>query len=165
MSLVRDIMSTPVVTVREDTPLADVAALMLERRIGCLPVVAADGRALGIVTESDFGARARYFPFSRERAPQLFGEWMTRGHVEEDYAAAGTRPVSAIMTPHLMTVCEDDSIESAIERLLETGLVRLPVLRDGVPVGIIARHDLLKLMRARGVPPPRPDQSRSAKTT
>jgi CBS domain-containing protein len=50
---VKDVMATSVVTVEPATPLADAAALMMERKIGCLPVVAGE-RLAGILTEGDF---------------------------------------------------------------------------------------------------------------
>lgn len=50
---VKDVMRTEVVTTRPDTPLAEAAGRMLERKIGCLPVVDAD-RLVGILTEGDF---------------------------------------------------------------------------------------------------------------
>lgn len=50
--LVRDSMSSPVITIEADAHLEDAAALMLAHRIGGLPVVAAGG-LVGIVTESD----------------------------------------------------------------------------------------------------------------
>lgn len=53
MLVIKDIMSTDLVTTTPDTPLADAARVMLERKIGCLPVVEA-GRLVGILTESDF---------------------------------------------------------------------------------------------------------------
>jgi len=49
---VRDAMSSPAVSVRPDEDLADAARLMLEDRIGSLPVVE-DGRVVGIITETD----------------------------------------------------------------------------------------------------------------
>ncbi len=45
-----------------------------------------------------------------------------------------------------MKVTEDNSIEEVIELLLYRELNRIPVVRDDVPVGIIARYDLLKLI-------------------
>lgn len=51
------VMTRDVVTVAPETPLAEAAALMLERKIGCLPVLR-DGRLAGILTESDFVRRA-----------------------------------------------------------------------------------------------------------
>jgi CBS domain-containing protein len=49
---IKEIMSTPVVTVSPDTPVRDAARLMMAKKIGCLPVV--DGeRLVGLVTETD----------------------------------------------------------------------------------------------------------------
>lgn len=53
MLVVKDVMSTEPVTTSADAPLAEAARLMLERKIGCLPVLE-DGRLVGILTESDF---------------------------------------------------------------------------------------------------------------
>jgi CBS domain-containing protein len=47
------VMSAPVVTVRPDAELADAARLMLEDKVGLVPVVGDDGRVVGIVTETD----------------------------------------------------------------------------------------------------------------
>lgn len=51
-TLVRDVMTTDLVTVTEDTPLHELAALMVEKRVNRLPVVR-DGRLVGIVTRDD----------------------------------------------------------------------------------------------------------------
>ena len=51
--LVKEAMTEDVVTVAPDATIAEAAALMIERRIGCLPLVE-DGKLVGIVTESDF---------------------------------------------------------------------------------------------------------------
>ncbi|MCW5880625.1 MAG: CBS domain-containing protein [Anaerolineae bacterium] len=50
---VQRIMSRHVVTVTPDTPLADAAQLMIERKISGLPVMSDDGRIIGMITESD----------------------------------------------------------------------------------------------------------------
>lgn len=50
----RDVMARDLVTVREDTPIADAGLLMWNNKLGCLPVVDDDGKLLGIVTEADF---------------------------------------------------------------------------------------------------------------
>jgi len=52
----RDVMTTPVITVTPETPVADVAALLLERRISGVPVVEG-GRLLGVVSEGDLMRR------------------------------------------------------------------------------------------------------------
>ena len=53
--LVKEVMSTDLLTTTPDTPLVEAARVLMERKIGCLPVVE-DGRLVGIVTEADFVA-------------------------------------------------------------------------------------------------------------
>jgi CBS domain-containing protein len=54
--VVKELMTSDVITTTPDTLLADAARVLVERKIGCLPVVEA-GRLVGIITESDFVAR------------------------------------------------------------------------------------------------------------
>ena len=51
----KDVMATDVLTTTPDTPLAEAARVLMERKIGCLPVIK-DGRFVGILTEGDFVA-------------------------------------------------------------------------------------------------------------
>jgi CBS domain-containing protein len=53
MLVVKDVMTTDPATASPDEPLADAARRMIERKIGCLPVLE-DGKLVGILTESDF---------------------------------------------------------------------------------------------------------------
>lgn len=53
--LVKEVMGTDVITTRPDTPLVEAARVLVERKIGCLPVVE-DGHLIGILTEGDFVA-------------------------------------------------------------------------------------------------------------
>jgi CBS domain-containing membrane protein len=53
MLLVKDVMTVDPVTIGPDAPVAEAARLMLERKLGCLPVIE-DGKLAGILTESDF---------------------------------------------------------------------------------------------------------------
>jgi CBS domain-containing membrane protein len=54
---VKDLMATEVVTTTPETLLAEAARLMMERKIGCLPVLK-NGHLVGIITEGDFVALA-----------------------------------------------------------------------------------------------------------
>ena len=51
---VRDVMVTDLITSRAETPLSEAAQLMLDKRLGCLPVVDGDNVLVGILTQSDF---------------------------------------------------------------------------------------------------------------
>ncbi len=122
------------------------ARILLQHGIGCVPVVNGEGELTGIITESDFTGRERGFPFSAYRAPQVFGEWVGKVDIKRIYEAARSRTAGEIMTRDVLTSAEDETVRDAVVRMMKHNVHRLPVLRDRVPVGIIARHDLLKLM-------------------
>jgi CBS domain-containing protein len=146
---VQEIMVQPVVTVREGTSLEEVARLLLDRRIGGVPVVDGRGNLCGIVTESDFVAKDRGFPFSPfslYRHPQVLGRWLPKEGVEQIYRAARTMTAEEVMTTNVVTVTEDDPVEEAMKRMLRHEVHRTPVVRGGVPVGMVTRHDLLQMM-------------------
>lgn len=149
----RDIMTHPVQTVREDCTLEIAARTMLEHNIGCLLVTDTKGELAGIVTESDFAAKEKAVPFTVYRFPQVFGEWLPKDGVEKIYAAARSRCVGEFMSREVECLDVDDNLETVIGKMQRTGFHRLPVVAGRVPVGIIARHDLLRLMVAGdGVP-------------
>jgi len=141
-------MTKPVRAVVENCSLAEAAQAMLANNIGCLLVTDDHGKLAGIVTESDFAAKEKGIPFSLYRFPQILGQWMPPESVERMYAAARTRPVSEIMSRAVTSVSEDDSIDTVIRTMLRTGFHRIPVVANGIPAGMITRHDLLKLMIA-----------------
>lgn len=143
---VRQIMFAPVITIDENCSLEEAAKIMLEHDVGGLPVVDDRGQLSGIVTESDFVAKEKGIPFSIYRFPQMFGEWMPHEHVERIYESARRRAVREIMSRDVVTVTEVDTLETVLEKMLQSGLHRLPVVRDGKPVGMVTRHDLLRLM-------------------
>ena len=55
--LVKDVMSSPAVTIPEDTPIDKTAQLMSNVRLGCIIVTSKKGKALGIITENDLVTR------------------------------------------------------------------------------------------------------------
>lgn len=145
---VKEIMTQPVISVRDDTPLEEVALLMLEHRIGGVPVLDDRGELVGIITESDFTAKEKCLPFSLFRAPQLFGRWMGAGEAAHLYEEARGLPAREAMTRSVVTIGEDDPVEDVLELMLRNDINRVPVIgMGGVPIGIVARHDLLRMMR------------------
>lgn len=145
----KEIMTKPVRVVPEDCTLETAALMMLEHGMGCLPIVNAKGKLVGILTESDFAGQEKGIPFSLYKFPQVFGEWMPKDGVEKMFDAARTRTVGEFMNRRVVTIDIEDSVEAAITAMQRTGYHRIPVLEDGAPVGIITRHDLLRLMVGR----------------
>jgi len=145
----KEIMTQPVRVVPEDCSLEAAALMMLENSMGCLPIVNTQGKLVGILTESDFAGQEKGIPFSLYKFPQVFGEWMPKDGVEKMFEAARTRKVSEFMHRNVTTIDVEDSVETAITAMQRTGYHRIPVVSDGAPVGIITRHDLLRLMVGR----------------
>lgn len=143
---VKEIMSQPVITVREDDSLEEVARVILENNFGGVPVVDSSGGITGIITESDFGAKEKSIPFSTFRSTQILGEWLSGNEIENIYEAARSRRAKEIMTSPVMVVSENDPVEKAAELLVKYDVNRLPVVRGRLPVGIVARRDLLRMM-------------------
>lgn len=146
---VRDIMSAPVITVRENALAPEVARVMQEHDIGAVVVVDAEGRLRGLVTESDLTGPGRCVPFSLALAPVIFGaRAATPAELERIYAMAQTLPARAFMAETVQTAEEDEDVAAVVHRMLERGLKHVPVVREGRPVGMVARHDLLRLLEA-----------------
>jgi CBS-domain-containing membrane protein len=64
---VRDVMTQDVVTVDEHAAFKEVAGLLTERRVSALPVLDADGRVVGVVSEADLMLKEE-FPEGHRRA-------------------------------------------------------------------------------------------------
>ncbi len=145
--LVSEIMTSPVKTVRKDALLKEVAATMVKHSVGCLPVVDEGGRLIGIISETDFLGAMRNVPFSRETGHVLFGKWTDgRGIVRSCREAVDLKLDDFIRT-RVVTVEETDTVEDAVTKMLKNRVHRLPVVKEGKPVAMFARRDLLKLFK------------------
>lgn len=113
---VRDVMTAPVVAVRPDARLEDVAHALAARRIGAVPVVDRRDRVVGVVAESDLLS-----------AP----------------ATSATTAAEVMSTP-VVVVEPEAALEEAQRAMAEHRIGRLPVV-DGRRrlIGILARRDLL----------------------
>ncbi len=148
----KDVMTTTVVTVPPDARVEHIAALLLEQSISGVPVVDADGRLLGIVTEGDLMRRPE-IGTERHRGwwLRLFGDERERA---SEYARAHGSQAADVMTRNVVTVREETSV-GEIARLLEEHRVkRVPVVRGDKVVGIVSRANLLQVLAARPAPPP-----------
>lgn len=125
-----EVMSRPPVTVEPDTLVKDAARVMAERHVSGLPVVEG-GRLVGMVTEGDL----LRLEIGTEPSTQ-----MTR---LPDHAP---RRVGDVMTTDVITVEEDTDLGVCVQRMLQAGVKRVPVVRAGAVVGIISRHDVMRVL-------------------
>jgi len=141
---VGDFMTIQVVTIPPDFPVSDAARLMLERKISGLPVVDATDHVVGIVTEHDLLRRQADRPGSK---PPHWLQLMTEpARITNEFVRFQEAKVEEVMTRHPLTIMEDTPIEVACRLIEKRGIKRLPVVRDGRLVGIVARADLVRAL-------------------
>lgn len=141
----RDLMSTPVVTILPDATIGAAARVMLERGTSCLAVVDDQDHLVGILTHTDFGLHPRFRPLT-ENVYSLLGSSATPQHIREVSHTVSNKLVKDVMHHPVTTVKEDTPIEEITQLMLDQGIHRVPVVRDSHVVGIITRHDFLKLI-------------------
>jgi predicted transcriptional regulator len=149
--LAREIMSTPVVSVMPSQPVAEIAALLRDRRIGGMPVID-HGKLVGMVTELDLIHRHE-IGTDQVSDPRPWWRRMRREDVcVRAYVKSHGRIASYVMATPVHVV--DDSAElPKVASVLDFHRVgRVPVMRGNRVVGIIARADLVRALARQPVP-------------
>ena len=137
----KDVMTSPVITVALDTPVPDIAELLLTHRISGLPVVDQDGRAVGIISEGDLLRRVETGT-DRPRARWL--EMLVGRNVQAaDFLKTHGRCARDVMSRPVHSVSPNTEIAEIADLMEDKRIKRAPVLVDGRPVGIISRANLL----------------------
>jgi CBS domain-containing protein len=142
-----DIMSRDVAVVHPDTSMRSLLRLMAERRISGVPVVDGEGRIVGMVSEGDVIRWHDGLDQKQEHWLDQLGEGLDVPPAFVGWMQARHESVHAVMRPgEPITVTEDTPVRE-IEALMTTrDIKRVPVLRDGRIVGIVARSDLVRLL-------------------
>ncbi|MBX5223135.1 MULTISPECIES: CBS domain-containing protein [unclassified Rhizobium] len=141
----KSVMTTDLITVSPETTVAEAARCMLIHHITAVPVVDADNRPLGLVSEGDvmrhFGSqfqskRAQWLRMLAEGeklAPEFLAEIrLNQQHVRE------------IMNETIIAADEEASLAELADLMLKHRIKRVPILRDGVLVGIVSRADVVR---------------------
>ncbi len=119
---VKDFMEAPPVLVNEDTTIDDAASTMWNKGIGSVIVVDKDGKMAGIVTASDI----------------IFA--VTKSLIGREV------PVSGIMSKTSIMAIPNESVLTAINRMMKENVRHLPVIeKNGTPVGIISTRDTMSI--------------------
>jgi len=137
-------MTGRVVTIHPESPIAEAAQLMLGNNVSGLPVTDAAGKIVGIVTEHDL--LRRHTDGSGSHPPHWLQFMIKRQEMANECACFHEAKVAEVMTRNPLTVTEDTPIEEACRLIGEHGFKRLPVVRDGRLVGIVARADLVRAL-------------------
>ncbi|MDZ7852116.1 MAG: CBS domain-containing protein [Halomonas sp.] len=136
-----DVMTTNVITVTSDTEVSEIASLLVEHGISAVPVIDADDKVLGIVSEGDLMRRV-------ENDSDQHKSWWLKlfggGSNAVDYVKSHGRKASEIMTPTPLTINEDEPLHRIASLLEKRRIKRVPVVRDGKLVGIVSRSNVLR---------------------
>jgi len=138
----RDVMTTNVVSVSESAPVHEVVALLLKHRISAVPVVNEAGRVVGMVSEGDLLRPEGSAALGSERAWWLAAILAGEGGMGT-YSKARGETAGAVMSRKVITVTEETSLPQIASMLERFHIKRVPVVRNGVLVGIVSRANLL----------------------
>jgi CBS domain-containing protein len=130
---VREIMSSPVVTVPPGMPVKEVAKVLVTQGISAVPVVD-DGALVGILSEADL-VPLELVPDPRAHLAPL-----------PEASPTASRIASEAMTRAVIALPEEADVADAGRLMLERRIKSIPVLRGRRVVGVVARRDLLEVL-------------------
>jgi CBS domain-containing protein len=131
--LVRDVMTSPAITVSPRTSVKEGLRVLDRHRVTALPVVAPDGRLVGIVSEADLLHDAVRHD---ERAHLI----------PHEQIQTAPRSIEDVMSTLSLTVSPDSDLSEAVELMTGTAVKSLPVLERGRVVGVVSRSDIVRLL-------------------
>jgi CBS domain-containing protein len=135
-------MTTAILTVTPETDVGEIARTMLDKHISAIPVIAADGSLVGIVSEGDLIHRAE--AETRRRPSWWLRLLATPEEPAERYLREFGRRASDVMTKDVITVEPDTPLTEIASMLEKFHIKRVPVLEGKRLVGIVSRANLLR---------------------
>jgi CBS domain-containing protein len=129
----RQIMTSPVLTVRPDTTVREAATLLLEHRITAAPVLDAGGELIGIVSGSDLVVdRFGHDPRNQVRP------------VEDE--PPGPQTVGEVMTTPVIALGPSADAADLAQTMLDSDVRSIPIVEGAAVLGIVSRRDLLRTL-------------------
>lgn len=141
-----DIMQREVVSVRASDTVEEVERILADAGVSGVPVLAADGKVLGVLSTSDLVER-----YANREDPA----GMPLTSVDDDgndiTLEPGTRDAlrltaADMMTPEAETIAPDTNLREVARRMVDGGIHRLLVVEDGRLAGILSTIDILRAL-------------------
>jgi CBS domain-containing protein len=154
-----DIMTRQVVAVAPDTPVREVAKLMVDQRISAVPVMD-HGKLVGILSENDL---ARRIELGTDKTRSSWLQFFTsEDTILTEYVHARGQIAGDVMTTKVVTVTPDIPIKDIAEILETRHIKRVPVVDGGKVVVIVSRANLIQALAAVASPSTKPTQADDA---
>lgn len=142
--LVRDVMTRDPVTVEPSSTVKDIAHQLLSRDIRAVPVVDVGDVVVGMVGESDLISRAGYPAVRSHHLANLLQDAIMEHRRHWSERAEGLT-AGEIMTVEPIYCRPDEQVSVVARRMLRADVRTVPVIDEGRLVGVLSRHDLLRL--------------------
>jgi CBS domain-containing protein len=146
-----DLMTTGAATVSPWDSVAEAARTMVNYGVSGLPVIDAEGRPVGMLTERDLLRRSEIG--TDHKRPRWLEMWLEPGDLAQEYSRAHGRRVEDIMSRDVVCIDAEAPVAEIVGLMEEKGFKRLPVLRDGKLVGIVSRANLIAALSRRAEAP------------
>lgn len=143
----RDIMTTEVHSVTPETGIEELARQFVATKVNAMPVIDADGRLFGIVSQSDLVELDR--PLHIPTVIALF-DWVLYLESEKKFRAEveriTARKVADICIREVVTCRPETSVAEIAELMSEKKAHLVPVVDGDKVVGVVARLDIVRSM-------------------
>jgi CBS domain-containing protein len=149
--VVSEIMDSSPETIAPDAPVDEVVTKMRTHELPGLPVVDAEGRCVGMVTEADLVLPDDEGDLHLPHYINLFGGTVflePLGRFESRLRKAFASTAEDMMTRDPLTVEPDTSVREAARVIHDSGHNRLPVVEGERLVGVVTRVDVLGALAA-----------------
>ena len=144
---VKEVMTRCVISITPESSIAQAISRMINHGVSGMPVIDADGRLAGIITESDFLRRVE--TSTEAPRPRWVELLLGAGSDAEDYARSHGRLVRDVMSTKVITTTPDTSLGDLVTLMEENTVKRIPVIEAGAVVGIVSRSDLMTAVAER----------------
>lgn len=141
----RDIMNTAVITVSPDMTVEELGRMFIEKGVSGAPVVDAENRLFGIVTENDLINQNRRFHIPT--LIRIFDAMIPlegSAAIEKEIRRMSASKVSEICQRDVITVGPETTLQDVASIMSEKGVHHIPVMSGGKLAGIIGKMDIIK---------------------
>jgi CBS domain-containing protein len=145
--LASELMTTPVLTTARSSTVSEAAALMLVNRVGSIVIVEDNGDYAGMLTERMLLPEEALLPFMRESAFRLLGHEVGNfENMEEVMDEVRGMSVGNVMNTRNPTAEPDTHVGDIARMMVDGNSHHVCILQGRKPVGMVSRHDLLRLL-------------------